>query len=154
MGELRRTHFQPRVGKRDAPLEKTVGDLELTDRIAKTGEGRRTLGAHYQCARLHRQLDAFRHHARHGDDHDELALVLEHIDRRLPQRLRARRRCEPEELPVHALGLRNEVACLRPHPVCRVSQCHGCPSGSILPCNVPPRYRAPASHYRATRTQL
>ena len=48
--------------------------------------------------------------------------VLEHVHRRFPHRLCALRRREAEELPVHPLGLLEEIAGLRPHPVGRITR--------------------------------
>jgi hypothetical protein len=46
-----------------------------------------------------------------------LALGLQHVDRRLPVRAQPARRLRPEDLMVHAFGLRQHLQRFRPHPV-------------------------------------
>ena len=62
--------------------------------------------------------------AGHRRDDDDLALVLEQVDRRLPRGLRALRRIQAKELPVQPLGLLDQVAGLRPHPITGIGSAH------------------------------
>jgi len=50
------------------------------------------------------------------------ALVLEYVRRRFPDRARPFRRGQAEKLPVHALGLVEQLHGLRPHPVGRITR--------------------------------
>ena len=63
------------------------------------------------------RLDLLGLDARQRDEDQHLALGLQHIDRRLPGRQPRARARRLEELPVQALGPRQHLARLRPHPI-------------------------------------
>ena len=73
-------------------------------------------------ARLVPHANAVARDAGHRRDDDEFALVLEQIHGRLPRRRRATGHVE--KATMQALGLVDQVAGFRPHPVRGISSAH------------------------------
>ncbi len=81
---LVRAGFDAHARKRNAPLEEAVRNLELPDGMPLIREGQPPFAAHHEHAGLADDLDAIGRDARHRDHDEDLVLVLEDVDRRLP----------------------------------------------------------------------
>src|SRR5581483_10258706 len=81
-----------------------------------------------QIAVLDHRLGAVAVDAGQRDQHQNLPIGLQNIDRRLPGDLARLRRAGPEYLTMHALGAREHLARFRPHPIARYVASHFAPS--------------------------
>src|SRR5436190_14660661 len=91
--------------QRNAALEIPVRDLELVDEGARArAERQRTLAADGDRTGFRDDLHTVGGNTGHGDDYDDVVLILENVDGRLPG-LRLRSAGEPEEPAMHAVGL-------------------------------------------------
>src|SRR6516165_2385786 len=102
--ELGTADLEPPRGQREAALERAVRNLELAQAIARAVERQRPRAADDERRAVELDVDALGRDPRHGDDDDDLALVLEDVDRRLPRR-RGLDGGEAEELTMQPLGL-------------------------------------------------
>ena len=102
----------------------TVRNLQPAHGAARAREGKAALRADDEIGAVEHDFDPFGRNPRQRDNDDQLDRVLEDIDRRLPHALRPVSARGPEELPVHAIGLVDQLAGLCPHPVSRNSGRH------------------------------
>src|SRR5687768_9237092 len=107
---LPRARLQRYGRQRNFSLEAPVRDFETADLAMRPSEHDAALRADYQRSRFDRHFDAFGRDARHGNDDHDFAVVLEHVDGRLPHRACALGSAQSKELPMHALGLLEQLA--------------------------------------------
>jgi hypothetical protein len=114
--------FPPPGRQGQAPLEAAVRNLEPLDRGIGEPPRQPPFTRDHQFTRTAEDLDALRRDARQRHLDQDLALVPVDVGRRFPAR--ALCAAEPEELPLQALGLLQQVHRLAPDPGTGIASCH------------------------------
>jgi hypothetical protein len=111
-------------GKAQPALEPPLRQLHPVDRRGAELRRQHALPGHDERSILDGRNHAFRIDAGQRQKHENLALGLQHVGRWLPDR-NPMQFPDPYELRLQALGARQHLACLRPHPVLDIARRHG-----------------------------